>query len=134
MLIDIGITLLVISGPVICLVTALWLTARYARRVGKTTHQYTAVSLAGWLLGMIVAGVGLSIVADWLELRGAIPLAWCGVPATVAAILFGAFTGASVGRVWLRMASKRDPDYDDRPSVVPNVVEARDRGHLPPQQ
>jgi hypothetical protein len=132
MLSDVGITFLVISGPGTCLVIALWRTARYARRVGKTTHQYTAVSLAGWLFGMIVAGVGLSIVADWLELRGAIPPDWVSLPVAVGAVLSGAFAGASAGHIWLRMAAKRDPDYDDRPSVVPHVGQQRDCDDLPP--
>jgi hypothetical protein len=132
MLTSLGITAALIAGPVICLILALRLSARYARRVGKSTHQYTAVSLVGWLFGTIGAAVGTGVILDWLETRGLIPVARFSVPAAYGVVLVGAFAGASIGHIWLRMTTKRDPDYDDRPSVVPDVGQQRDRDDLPP--
>ncbi len=95
MLIDLAITILIISGPVICLWIALWRTARYARRVGKTTHQYTAVALVGWMLEMIGATIGLGIIIDWPETRRRIPVA---VKVLAPAVAYGpSWSGRSPG-------------------------------------
>jgi hypothetical protein len=119
MLSDVGITFLVISGPVVCLVLALRVSARYARRVGRSTHQYTAVSIAGWLLGTIGVAAGVFVVLDRLLTQGLIRDGWYLPVVIYLAMLVGSFVGASVGHIWLRMATRRDPDYDDGPSARP---------------
>ena len=134
MLVPLGITVLLIAGPAACLSTALWLSGRYARRIGKSTHQYTAASIVGWFLGMGSAAIGAVGVLELVE--GSRSDVVTGIAVTIAylLVLVGSFGGASVGHVWLRMTAKRDPDYDDRPSVVPDVGQPGDRDDLPPPE
>jgi hypothetical protein len=115
----VGITALIIVVPSLCLGLVLWASARHARRSRQSTHLYTAVSLAGWLVGMIGGPVGMASVNEWLELRGLIPVEWFPPAAMFGALFVGAFVGASGGYFWLRIATRLDPYYDDaRDDVV----------------
>jgi hypothetical protein len=134
MLINVWVTALIFVGPSVCLGVVLTMTTGYARRVRKTTHLYTAVSLFGWLAGVLVGPLGLAALTEKLRRPGAALEGYVGWILIYVALLVGATVGALTGYVWLRMRTARDPDYDDRPSLLPHVGEPRDRGHLGPHQ